>query len=140
MDKKNMTIQEWIGKFLTGKFDSSDLDTQIGAGWYDWFCKDETLAKRTKKLGKKLIEIAKSNKFDVSKTYVFFKNNCPCNGSLYDDFRICEIESGAVLYTIIPSSGFKVSKGNAEVWGVDNNFEKPIVEGTWKDVKKFFNV
>jgi hypothetical protein len=70
--------------------------------------------------------------------YVFFKNNSPVNGSLYDDFRICDMESGNVLFTIIPSSGHTISKGKAKLWGQDNNFGKPLVQGTWKQVLDYF--
>ena len=60
-----------------------------------------------------------------------FKNNCPCNGSLYDDFRICDVKTGEVIYTIVPSDGFKKTKGKAIVWGRENDFEEPchILEG-----------
>ena len=51
---------------------------------------------------------------DLLEHYVFFKNNCPVNGPLYDDFRICDVESGNVIYTVIPKCGHS---GKAEIWG-----------------------
>ena len=76
----------------------------------------------------------RSGKFDPTKTYVFFKNNCPCVGRLYDDFRICDLETGDVLYTVSPSN----RAGKADIWGVDNDFEKPILTGTWREVRAWF--
>ena len=91
-------------------------------GFYDWFCKDSSL---------------KNNKrFDPNTTYVFFKNNCPCNGGLYDDFRICDIETGSVLYTVTPRDPHE--KGKASVWSYENDFEEPLIIGSWVEVKKFF--
>ena len=135
---EKMTIREWIPSFLNGDFDKPDRDTQISAGWYDWFCKDKSLANKTKKLGKKLIQIVKSKKINIDKTYILLKNNCPCEGNLYDDFRICDIETNDVVYTVTPSSGFTVSKGVAEVWGKENNFDGPLVTGTWNEIKEWF--
>ena len=71
--ENQINILLWVGNFLAGKYDSLDTKTQCEAGWYDWFCKDSSLAARTKKLGKKLIQILKSRKFDPSRTYVFFQ-------------------------------------------------------------------
>jgi hypothetical protein len=136
--ENKINITAWIGNFLRGKYDPSDLDTQIEAGWYDWFCKDSSLQKKTEKLGRKLLQIIKSKKFDTDKTYVFFKNNCPCAGSLYDDFRICDLETGDVLFTITPADGHTTDKGSASVWGKENEFKEPLIEGTWKDVLNFF--
>ena len=106
--------------------------------WYDWFCKNTSLKRKGEALLKKLKLIASSNKFDNDKCYVFFKNNCPCVGSLYDDFRICDKETGDVIYCVIPKSGHKAHGGRAQVFGVDNDFEGPIVEGTWREVKAWF--
>lgn len=106
--------------------------------WYDWFCKESLLRRKGEKLLEKLELISSSKKFDNDKCYVFFKNNCPMNGSLYDDFRICDKETGDVLYTIIPRSGHKCDKGHAQVYGIDNDFEEPLVDGSWKEVKKWF--
>lgn len=106
--------------------------------WYDWFCRETSLKRKGEALLKKLKVIASSNKFDNDKCYVFFKNNCPCVGNLYDDFRICDKETGDVLYCVIPKSGHKCDEGRAQVFGVDNNFDEPIVEGTWREVKAWF--
>lgn len=118
-------------------------DTLNGLGnpkelWYDWFCRTSSLENKGKRLLQKLRAISASKKFDNDKTYVFFKNNCPLVGSLYDDFRICDIETGDVIYTVIPKSGFKCDNGKAQVWGSENNFDGPIIEGTWREIKAWF--
>ena len=107
--------------------------------FYDWFCKDESLPNKSRKLLKKLHAVSPSWRFNPETTYTFFKNNCPGNGSLYDDFRICDIASGDVIYTITPSCGHKSSNGRAEVWGKENDFKEPLMTGTWNDVKHYFN-
>ncbi len=136
----DITIRQYIENFNNGDYDSPDIKVQCDAGWYDWFCKDSSLRNKTYSLTKKLLSIIDSPLFDIDKTYVFFKNNCPMSGSLYDDFRICDMESGDVLFTIIPSCGHNSKKGMAEVWGKKgNNDFGDIVSGTWKDVKNYFN-
>jgi hypothetical protein len=136
----NMNIATFAARFLSGDFDRNDRSTQIEAGWYDWFCRDTSLEAKTRKLGRKVLQLIKSSKIDAEKNCVFFKNNCPMVGSLYDDFRICDMETGDVIYTIIPSCGHQREKGQAQVWGHENGFQGPIVAGTWKDVKAFFGV
>lgn len=135
-----MNIATFAARFLRGEFDTNDTGTQIDAGWYDWFCRDTSLAAKTQKLGKKVLQLMKSSKINTENNYVFFKNNCPMNGSLYDDFRICDMETGNVIYTITPSCGHNSNKGTAEVWGRENSFFEPLVSGSWKDVKTFFGV
>lgn len=129
--EKELTITETLKQWKSGELDIKSL-------WYDWFCKETSLVNKGKALLRRLNAISGSVKFDNDKTYVFFKNNCPCNGSLFDDFRICDIETGNVIYCVVPKSGFKNNFGKAEVWGIDNNHKEPIVEGTWKEVKDWF--
>ena len=50
----------------------------------------------------------------------------PEYGPLYDDFRICDVETGNVIYTVTPKSGHS---GEAEIWGKENDFKCPIVTG-----------
>lgn len=75
--------------------------------------------------------------FDINSGYVWFNNNCPSRGPLYNDFRFADIETNAVHYTITPKSGHS---GKAEVWCRENDFEKALVCGTMRDVYKFFGV
>lgn len=80
-----ISVREWIKKFNNGEFDSKNRDTQINAGWYDWFCSDSALSNRLKKMGSIIKDI--TNDYILDNYYVWFKNNCPCIGKLYDDFR-----------------------------------------------------
>lgn len=106
--------------------------------WYDWFCRSSSLPAKSKKLLTKLRVISGSAKFNNDECYVFFENRCPLIGSLFDEFKICDVKTSKVLYAVIPSSGFKATKGKAIVWGRENNFEKPIITGTWTEVKRWF--
>lgn len=110
------------------------------AYFYDWFCKDEALPAKAKSLITKLASITPSFRFDARTTYTFFKNNCPGHGRLYDDFRICDAETGEVVFCVVPSCGHNATSGDAEVWGKDpkGGEFKTLVRGSWKDVKAFF--
>jgi hypothetical protein len=77
--------------------------------------------------------------FDPEKTYVFFKNNSPCAGGLYDDLRICDIESGKVLYSVCPKNpwyGYRpvvaFSAEDADRW------KNPLVFESMKDMREWF--
>ena len=83
--KDTITVREWIKNFNEGKYDDTNFNTQVDAGWYDWFCSTDSLAKRLKKMGKIIKDI--KNDYILDNYYVWFKNNCPCTFSLYDDFR-----------------------------------------------------
>jgi hypothetical protein len=136
----NMNVATFADRFRNGDFVNPSYKTQVEAGWYDWFCRDTSLAAKTQKLGKKALQLMKSSKIDCEKNYVWFKNNCPGSGNLYDDLRFADMETGDVIYTIIPVNGHTFVKGLAQVWGRENNFVEPLVSGTWKDVKAFFGV
>ena len=128
------SIQEVVNTELT--------DKEILNLWYDYFCKSSSLVNKGRALIRKLKKIYKLNElsgrkyFDPNKTYVFFKNNCPCCGSLYDDFRICDLETREVIF-IIQVNRYD-QKHSAELWGLPNNFEGAILEGSIKDVYNYF--
>ena len=47
-------------------------------------------------------------------------------GSLYDDFRICDLETGDVIWNVTAKSGHT---HQAEVWGRVNDFKEPVAVG-----------
>jgi len=135
-----MPIKEWVERFKGGEFDYVDREVQCDAGWYDWFCKDSSLKNKTQFLGKKLISLIPTNLFDIEKTYVFFKNNCPLDGNLYDSFSICNIENGDVLFWITPSNGHYGFHHRKPI--VCDNINYPSQElrfSDWWGVKKYFH-
>lgn len=135
MSEDQLTITQLLEYFRTNGNVPKDNGCYL---FYDWFCHDTSLEKKAYTLLKRLQWIAGSKKFDNDKTYVWFKNNCPMVGELYDDFRIADIKTGDTIFTVIPSSGFTNKKGMAEVWGISNNFNGPLFEGKWREAIDWF--
>jgi hypothetical protein len=125
-------LREQLEAFEVGTFLDDD-----SFYFYDWFCRDASLNRKAQSLMTKVKKFVKVAQVDLDKTYVFFKNNCPMVGSLYDDFRICDKESGDVIYTVTPSCGHKRSKGVAHVWGKANEFKEPLFDAeSWSQLIK----
>ena len=141
--KERISISNWIDKFNSGDYSSEDVKTQILAGWYDWFCKDSSLANKTKKMGNIIKQIKSGGKVDLQNWYVWFKNNCPLNGPLYDDFRFARLETGDVQFTIQINCCW--NKHRYSVWGrkgEDGEFqhEESLFEtDSLRDLVKWFN-
>ena len=95
-----IALCHWIEAFIDGYYESADVKTQILAGWYDWFCKDSSLVNKTKRMGAIIKQVKSGGKVNLKDWYVWFKNNCPLNGPLYDDFRFAHLETGNVMFTI----------------------------------------
>lgn len=133
-----MTTRQWQEAFVAGKFDDPSVRTQCEAGWYDWFCKDTSLARKTQKLGKIVSKVKDGGKVNLDASYVWFKNNCPLCGPLYDDFRFADIGTGDVIFTIAVDDkreDFKYS-----VWGRENGFQGPIIGfANSRDLVKWLN-
>lgn len=130
-EKEFCTIPQFVERFKRGEFADPSFDTQCNAGWVDWWCKDSSLANKTKKLGNKVCQIADSNLFDKNKCYVFFKNCCPAVGNLYDVFKVCDAETHKVIYCI-------ANQDNKWQVYCEKHWGNPIVEGKWITIKKFF--
>lgn len=126
-----MSIKTFVERFKRGDFNYSSKITQCEACWYDWFCKDSALAGKTKKLGAKVCKIENSKRFNKETSYVFFKNNCPFVGALYDQFSICDIESGDVLYCCqhLEKGSHGCDKAHWELYDADISLKNQLLVG-----------
>ncbi len=124
--KDEISVAEWQRNFLRGKYLPKDRGTQIEAGWYDWFCRDSSLAAKTAKMGRVISQVREGGKVDLSGWYVWFKNNCPCFYPLYDDFRFGDRETGDTRMTISVDCKYRPKKYS--VYGTT-----PDGEGHWDE-------
>ena len=124
------TLREQLEAYNKGIFlDSNGNNDEKFSNFYDWFCSENSLRRRSIALYSKLKKFLKYYPdINLDEVYVFFKNNCPVNGSTYDTFSICEIETGNVLYWVCPSSGHNSVKGKAEIYGRENQFQTALRE------------
>ena len=83
MTKANLKQQ--LEAFKQGRYLDSDGNESWCYTFYDWFCKDSSLEEKSKKLFRQTQKFVDLMGIDQEKHYVFFKNNCPMNGPLYDD-------------------------------------------------------
>lgn len=136
--RNEITLRTWIERFNKGDFYAKDVATQIEAGWYDWFCKDSSLANKTKRMGNIIKQFKDCGKIDLDLHYVWFKNNCPLSGYLYDDFRIAEIESNDTMFTVQINS-FR-EEATYKVYTKKNDFTKlPFETYSVKALVGWFN-
>ena len=130
------SLRQQLEAFANGSYMDSDGLIDTGCyNFYDWFCKRTSLEGKAKRLFSNVKTFVKNTpSLDIDKHYVFFKNNCPFNGPLYDDFRICDIESGDVIWNVTPKSGHS---GKAEIYWKERGFQDPYKEAdTFRELFK----
>lgn len=88
-------LRKWIGRYKNGDFNSSDFDIQIEAGWTDWTCHSRELPERLKKMAEIITNIR--NEAILDNFTIRFKNNCPADHQLYDDFRLESIDGSKYM-------------------------------------------
>lgn len=122
-----ISLNEQLYAFKEGVILDADGTASECFNFFDWFCKDSSLKNKAKRLFPMVAKFVKLHpEIDTEKVYVFFKNNCPVNGPLYDDFRICDRETGDVLWTVIPKSGHS---GMFEAYSRSYGFKDPTYLG-----------
>lgn len=121
---KDYTLRDQLQAFFNDK-DDPFIDN-INYYWYDWFCQDKSLKRKALGLLPKVKKFCDLMGIDLDTHYVWFKNNCPVFGKLYDDFRIANIASGETIWTVSPALGYDKKYGQAEVYGRENEFKEPL--------------
>lgn len=99
--------------------------------FFDWFCSEKALKIKSKLLMTKAEKVMSKLGLDPETHRVFFKNNCPAQGKLYDSFSICtNDEASDVVIWCASSLGYTKMSGKAEL--VD--FREKDVEGQAKSI------
>ena len=80
-----MILRTFLKRYANNEFSNSELDTQVEAGWFDWFCDDSELVTRLHELTKILIPI--TSDFILDNFSVTFHNHCTFDFPLYDSIR-----------------------------------------------------
>ena len=120
-----------IRKFLENPIENSDSCFNF----YDWFCKDSSLEGRMLKTVPVIKFLVKEEIINPDTTYVWLKNNCPVNGSLYDDIRFSTLDSEErFLGGICPRTGHYV-EDKCSVWAFDN--DRNLIEFNFTDLRTF---
>ena len=132
-----ISVREFIKNYESGKYNDNNKKTMINAGWFDWTCKETSLKNKLDKLFPKIKQIANSPKIDIEKTCVLLLNRLKVGLSL-DLIRFCEISTGDLVYSVLFSFSKRKNKRQSELWGRENNFDKPLIKGTWRDIRAFF--
>ena len=103
-----LSVRQWQDLFRSGAFQDRSRETQIRAGWYDWFCADSALAGRLQRIGRVVMGITEPAILD--NYYVWFKNNCPLDGPLYDDVRFEPLDGRPLRTVLCGVSGLSLMK------------------------------
>lgn len=121
-----VSLREQLAAFKAGNIMDSDGTVNFCFNFFDWFCRESSLENKALQLFPRVKTFAEKMGVNLDTTYCIFKNNCPVGGPLYDDFRICDRESGKVIWTVVPKCGHS---GQAEVWGTINSFQGAHLQG-----------
>lgn len=112
--------------------------------FYDWFCPDRSLERRAKALLPKVKFLVDIGLVNGDENYVWFKNNCPMCGTLYDDIRISSLVSGdeegwsKYLGGLAPRSGHYTAKFKCTIWTLYNNGDGSVMQDatSWSELKR----
>ena len=118
-----LSVRQWQDLFRSGAFLDRSRETQIRAGWYDWFCADSALAGRLKQIGKVVMRITEPAILD--NYYIWFKNNCPLDGPLYDDVRLEPLEGDRCGRYFVVSLDCPYEKRKWTLYTERHGFQEP---------------
>ena len=121
--REMLSVRQWQDLFRSGAFQDRSRETQIRAGWYDWFCADSALAGRLQRISSVVMGITEPAILD--NYYVWFKNNCPLDGPLYDDVRFEPLEGDRCGRYFVVSQDCPYEKRKWTLYTERGGFQEP---------------
>lgn len=122
MRRSMRTVRDWIQKFNNGEFEDDLLETQIEAGWYDWFCGQEELLPKLKKMAEIIIEI--KNQYILDNYEIRLYNRYPIDYSFYDEISFHPLNQKENCFLSIKiDSPYTKNKYLLESWSIEKKKE-----------------
>lgn len=91
------TLNDFLTAYTSAAKGSAERKSVAEEIWYDWFCSDSSLERRTKKFIRPLKELVKAVPEAGLLTRVSAKNNCPIDGPTYDVLRLFGLDDEFVV-------------------------------------------
>lgn len=91
-------LNEFLTAYTSAPKGSAERDAIAKDIWFDWFCSDSALPRRTKKFIRPLKELVKAVPEAGIFTHPSGKNNCPVSGPTYDVIRLFDLEDEFIVW------------------------------------------
>lgn len=148
--KKDLTIREMLVKYENGEFNTNDIDVAFELGWSIYVDDKSEIPYKSKFLIEKIkevLELSETKKFDIDNHYIAFSKEIPSSDEkskhYYSKIMIFNKSTDVLIYTIIPTkpvyNNSEFVKTISEVWSRENDFNAPVISGSWVDVLNYFN-
>lgn len=148
-----MTLRTFMDAYEKHELDVTQERDSI---WQGWDCETRELSGRGQSLADVFYKLIKSSQLNVDNCRVWFSNRQPNYNfpMSFDEIIISDFSGDTVLYKITyngiyekiknpsnesPERGWQITTGGAaNVLSAINNFNEPVVHGTWQDVVDYF--
>jgi len=87
---EKIPLRKWIENFNNGLYDGESKEIQWKAGWCDYFCGENELCLRLRKIGYILNHI--TNNFILDNYYIKIYNRCPLQSPTYEQITFVPLD------------------------------------------------